>query len=241
LVRVNVFVGRRFSAGVMIFLFLASRFVYKIAKRVGIISGEQRWVISRERRSLEGRVAPLYGFEGGGARLAAMGAILGGDLGGPIRKDRLWYYMSLRRQDNTVSVTGFPVENPGTFGQLTSLQNGTYKLSYQLSQNNKISHYIQYGRKLMPERGASSTGYRWTVFQQDSGSWAANIEWSSIVSPKFFFRVAGSSFGYNWPNLPYGPNGELNENLDYRMTDNGSARRLRGVELGGSQRRRRWR
>jgi L-asparaginase len=34
-------------------------------------------------RCAEGRVAPLYGFEGGGARLAAMGAILGGDLGGP--------------------------------------------------------------------------------------------------------------------------------------------------------------
>lgn len=30
-----------------------------------------------------GRVAPLYGFEGGGARLAAMGVVLAGDLGGP--------------------------------------------------------------------------------------------------------------------------------------------------------------
>jgi carboxypeptidase family protein len=145
-----------------------------------------------------------------------------GDVGGPIKKDKLWYYMSLRKQDNTVTVSGFPIENPGDFGQLTSLQNGTYKLTYQLSQNNKISHYIQYGRKLMPERGASSTRTRWTVFQQDSGSWAGNVEWSSIVSPKFFFRAQGASFGYNWPNLPYGPNGELNENLNHRLTDNGS-------------------
>ena len=40
-------------------------------------------------RCPEGRVAPLYGFEGGGARLAAMGAILGGDLGGPKARIRL--------------------------------------------------------------------------------------------------------------------------------------------------------
>jgi len=36
-----------------------------------------------------GRVAPLYGFEGGGQRLAEMGAILGGDLGGPKARIKL--------------------------------------------------------------------------------------------------------------------------------------------------------
>ena len=40
-------------------------------------------------RCPEGRVAPLYGFEGGGARLAAMGVILGGDLGGPKARIKL--------------------------------------------------------------------------------------------------------------------------------------------------------
>ena len=109
---------------------------------------------------------------------------LNGDVGGPIMKDKLWYYVSLRRQNNTVTVTGFPVEDPGSFGQLTSLQNGTYKLSYQLSQNNRFSHYVQYGRKLMPERGGTSTRYRWSIYNQDSGSWAGNLEWNSIVEPE---------------------------------------------------------
>ncbi len=40
-------------------------------------------------RCAEGRVAPLYGFEGGGQRLVAMGAILGGDLGGPRARIKL--------------------------------------------------------------------------------------------------------------------------------------------------------
>ena len=147
---------------------------------------------------------------------------INGDVGGPIIRDKLWYYVSLRRQNNTVTVTGFPVEDPGSFGQLTSLQNGTYKLTYQLSPNNRFSHYVQYGRKLMPERGGTSTRYRWSIYNQDSGSWAGNVEWNSIVSPKFFFRTAIASFGYNWPNIPYGVNGEFNDNLNHRWTDNGS-------------------
>ena len=161
---------------------------------------------------------------------------LNGDAGGPIKQDKLWFYGSIRRQNNTVTVAGFPVENPGSFGQLTSLQNATYKLSYQLTQNNRLSHYVQYGRKLMPERGGTSTRYRYTVFNQDSGSWAGNLEWNSIVSPKFIFRAAVSSFGYNWPNLPYGVNGELNDNLNHRWTDDGSGTTFTPVGIGRPQR-----
>jgi hypothetical protein len=166
---------------------------------------------------------------------------LNGDIGGPIKRDKLWFYGSIRRQNNTVTVAGFPVENPGTFGQLTSLQNATYKLSYQLTQNNRLSHYVQYGRKLMPERGGTSTRYRYSVFNQDSGSWAGNLEWNSIVSPKFIFRAAVSSFGYNWPNLPYGVNGELNDNLNHRWTDDGSGTTFTfGSEPADRNDRRRW-
>lgn len=165
-----------------------------------------------------------------------------GDIGGPIKKDKLWYFVSLRNQDVTVTVTGFPVENPGTFGQLTRLTNGTYKLTYQLTQNNRLSHYLQYGRKLLPDRGGSSTLYRWGVFMQDSGSYAGNLEWNSVVSPQFFFRGAVSTFGYNWPNVPYGPNGELGENLDYRMTDTylGTTTFTKGSSSADRNDRRRW-
>ncbi len=184
------------------------------------------------------------------ARLAALGVGQGtrtldyfdvnGDVGGPIQRDKLWYYASLRRQDSTVTVSGFPIENPGDFGQLTSLQNATYKLSYQLSPNNRISHYIQYGRKLLPERGGSSTRYRWTVAKQDSGSWAGNMEWNSILGPRFFFRTALSSFGYNFPQVPYGPNGE-DGNLDTRITELGFGSTItKGSEDYTRTDRRRW-
>jgi hypothetical protein len=184
------------------------------------------------------------------ARLAALGVGQGtrtldyydvnGDVGGPIMRDKLWYFASMRRQNNTVTVTGFPVEG-GAFGQLTSLQNATYKLTYQMSPNNRFSHYVQYGRKLMPERGGTSTRYRWSIYNQDSGSWAGNLEWNGILSPQFIMRAAMSSFGYNWPNLPYGVNGEPNENLDHRLTDDGSGSTFTfGSESADRNDRRRW-
>jgi hypothetical protein len=166
---------------------------------------------------------------------------INGDVGGPIRRDKLWYYTSLRNQESTITISGFPIENPGDFGQLTKLQNATYKLSYQLTPNNKISHYIQYGRKLLPYRGGSSTRTRWSVYEQDSSSYAGNAEWNSIVSPKMIFRAAVSTFGYNFPQIPYGPNGERGANLDHRATDNGTGTTYTtGSESEDRTDRRRW-
>jgi L-asparaginase len=53
-------------------------------------------------RCAAGRVAPLYGFEGGGQRLAEMGAILAGDLGGPKARVRLMVALGLTRDPATL-------------------------------------------------------------------------------------------------------------------------------------------
>jgi hypothetical protein len=141
--------------------------------------------------------------------------------GGPIKRDKFWYFGSFRNQQTGVTVLGFPVEDPSDFEFKTQLQNGTYKLTYAANQNNKIGHYIQMGRKLQPNRGAGSTTYKNAEFKQDSISYAANIDWNSVVSPTFFFNTRLATFGYNWPNLPYGASGELNENLTLRLFDDG--------------------
>ncbi len=158
-----------------------------------------------------------------------------GNYGGPIKKDKFWFFLSLRDQDVVTTITGFPAGNPDpNFGFETKLQNGTYKLTYQLNQKNKLSHYIQYGRKVQPNRNASSTTYPDAVYFQDSGSYAGNAEWTSTVSPSFFMVARASMFGYNWPNYPYGStgigvtNGQLDTNVDFRRVEN-----TRGNTAGG--------
>ncbi|MBI1872737.1 MAG: TonB-dependent receptor [Acidobacteria bacterium] len=161
-----------------------------------------------------------------------------GDVGGPIMKDKLWYFTSWRNQRIGTTVSGFPVEAPSDFEFLTRLQNGTYKVTYQLSPNNKIGHYVQLGRKLQPHRDAGTTAYFDSVFKQDSVSYAGNVDWNSIVSPQFFFTARLATFGYNWPDRPYGADGSLNANLAMRRRDQASGNTVGAFNARRNDRRR---
>jgi carboxypeptidase family protein len=143
-------------------------------------------------------------------------------IGGPIKRDKFWYFGSARDQKTGVTVPGFPVDAPSDFEFITRLTNYTYKLNYQLSPNNRLGHYIQWGRKFQPHRGASSTSYLDTPQRQDSWSWAANVDWNNISSSRFVQSARYATFGYDWPDGAYGINGEINTNLRRRMTDNGT-------------------
>jgi Carboxypeptidase regulatory-like domain len=150
-------------------------------------------------------------------------------LGGPIKRDKMWFFTSIRDQRTGQTVDNFPVENPGGFFFETRLTNVTYKINYQLSQNNRLGHYIQWGRKFQPHRGAGSTAYSDAPFRQDSWSWAANLDWNSIIGSKFFHNTRYSTFGYDWPNYAYGLNGEVSSNIRQRRTES-----LTGNTAGGA-------
>ena len=172
-----------------------------------------------------------------------------GNIGGPIRKDKIWFFVSLRDQDVKTTITGFPVENPtGVFPFETRLQNITYKVSAQLAQNHRLSTFLQWGRKLQPSRTASGSNYSDSIYTQNSFSWAGNMEIDSTFSPKFFLISRFITFAYDWPNKPYGgaqgvKGGPL---VDFRRTDNTSGniaggfdpfrynRRRYGVTFDGS-------
>src|SRR5262249_16707707 len=125
--------------------------------------------------------------------------------------DRLWFYTSIRDQLAGHTVTGFPAGSTTNADFTTELQNITYKVSGQLSKNHRLSHYLQWGRKFQPLRNASSTYYGDAVYKQNSFSWASNIEYNGIFTPKFFVSARVGTFGYDWPNVAYpGPGGVVN-------------------------------
>ena len=146
------------------------------------------------------------------------------NLGGPIRKDKLWYFTSFRSQEIATSTTGWPFDGDPSSAPdfLTRLQNITYKLTYQLNQNNKFTHFLQWGRKFQPYRDAAATRTLDAVYSQNSFSWAGKVEWNHIVNPTLFFDVRVGTFAYNWPNQPYEPDGTVSDNkeeLAYRRSD----------------------
>ena len=159
-------------------------------------------------------------------------------VGGPIRRDKFWYFVSLRDQRSGVNRAGFPADNPAPLDFLTKLENFTDKLTYQLNQNNKVSQFFEIRRKLQPLRDAASTRYEDAVFKQESMSSYGSAEWNSVASPTFFHYFRFGSWGYNWPNYAYGLDG-LQQNIQPRRTE-----QLTGNIAGGAREnkthRRRW-
>src|SRR5678816_3225852 len=79
------------------------------------------------------------------------------DLGGPVLKDKLWYFGSFRNY-STVDVTpNYTTKNSD--GSLTNpfdsnLRNYTASGKYQLNKNNTLAAFWTYNRKFQPHRGA---------------------------------------------------------------------------------------
>ena len=140
-------------------------------------------------------------------------------LGGPIKRDKAWFFASVRDQRTGVTVDNFPVEQPRPFFFETRLTNVSYKLTYALSQNHRLGHYIQWGRKYQPHRGASSTTYSDAPFMQDSWSWAANVDLNSVITSRFFFNTRYAQFGYDWPNKAYGVGGIQGVDIRQRRSE----------------------
>ena len=79
------------------------------------------------------------------------------DLGGPIIRDKLWFYGAYGYNYSGLLIPGFiSVETGEQVEYFTRLDNPTLKLTYQMSQNNKFELSQQFNRKWQPYRNASA-------------------------------------------------------------------------------------
>jgi carboxypeptidase family protein len=124
--------------------------------------------------------------------------------GGPIRKDKVWWFGTYRKQFNAVSQPNFQFDK--TFD--TTLWNPVVKGTYQLNQKNKFIGYYQWGQKIQPNRLPFAT-YTYLspeqTFAQDSGSWVYKGEWNGTVSDKLYVEARYGDFGYYFPLITNSP------------------------------------
>ena len=134
--------------------------------------------------------------------------------GGPIKKDKLWWFGTYRTQKNAVAQPLFTFDK--TFD--TKLWNAVGKGTYQVNQNNKVIGYYQWGQKLQPNR-LPNAGYTYpaeaSTNKQNSGSWVYKAEWNSTVSDKVYLEARFGDFGYYFPLLSNG-----SDNFWFRDTTN---------------------
>ncbi len=99
----------------------------------------------------------------------------GGDLGGPVLKDKLWFYTAFRRTEINRFIIGYEVNGkPGT--EYTDLKHWTGKLTWQISTNNRMMGWVNYDAKAMPHRSAGPRRPAETTYFQDSPSWFYHLE-----------------------------------------------------------------
>jgi hypothetical protein len=136
------------------------------------------------------------------------------NVGGPIKRDRLWWFGTYRTQFNAVAQPNFNFDS--TFN--TKLWNAVGKGTYQASQNHKLIGYYQWGQKIQPNRlpfGTAIYDSPDPTFRQDSGSWVWKGEWNGTVSEKLYIEARVGSFGYYFPTL-------ANSEEDYFWRDSGT-------------------
>ncbi len=121
------------------------------------------------------------------------------DLGGPIMKDKLWFYGAYNQFEINKQVAGVAQSIATDIGKFN---NQTVKGTYKLNGKNTIIGYYQRGQKEKPFRNLSSLNPPESVLAQNSVSWMGKGEWQSLLSDKAFLSVNVGEFHEAWPMVP---------------------------------------
>ena len=158
---------------------------------------------------------------------------LNGDVGGPIKKDKFWFYFSHRDEYSGFFIPGFidmKTREPQVY--YTLLRDPTLKLTYQLTNKMKLESMVQFGLKLQPYRDASQ--FVPVEATQNQASWSAigpSLKWTYIIGPKMTMDLSVNRWGFWWPSDA--------RTTDIRKTDQ-TTTNTRGAFAANYQRPIRW-
>ena len=127
------------------------------------------------------------------------------DLGGPILRDKLWFYAAYGHNYSGLFIPGFISERTGEQVEyFTRLDNPTVKLTYQMSRNDKFELSQQFNRKWQPYRNASA--FLPLEATQNQLAWTAigpAVKWTRIINQNMTFDAGFNRSGYWWPDTAW--------------------------------------
>jgi hypothetical protein len=128
------------------------------------------------------------------------------DLGGRIVRDKLWFYGGYAKQTKSQGTAGFAA-GPGPDGQYltgdepqaffeSALYQISSKVSYQMSQNNRLTYAFQQGVKTQPQNGGGRFRPLEATRDYRNPTGIQKAEWQSAVSPRVLLNAMGGYAGY---------------------------------------------
>ncbi len=129
-----------------------------------------------------------------------------GDIGGPILKNKLWFYGAYRQGYQGTFIPGFRTAVGGELTEFfTVLKSPTAKLTYQMTSKQKLEAYVSIPDKFQPYRGGGALVPRDAT--QDQDSWSSQgpvLTYTNIIDSKTSLTAKIARGGYWWPAYTYG-------------------------------------
>ncbi len=121
------------------------------------------------------------------------------DLGGPIVRDRAWFYGFYNHFRIDKVVSGVDRAVATDLGDFDSFGG---KATVRASDRDRLIGYTNWGLKEKPKRGLSTDVGPDSVLAQASWSWAHKVEWQRVWTDRTFVTAAAKHFGFGWPMVP---------------------------------------
>jgi len=122
---------------------------------------------------------------------------VGFQLGGPIIKDKLWFWAGFGEQNiKRVLISGNP--------ERTRIPGLNFKANFQLSPKNRMELNIVYTRKFQPDRGASATRPHETTVDMKAMNLPMKLEDEHFFSDNLLLSAKFHVFPRWWNQFPYG-------------------------------------
>jgi hypothetical protein len=115
------------------------------------------------------------------------------DIGGPIKTDAIWFYLSVRRYDTKEQIINYKKDFE------TGLSNYLLNTTFRLSTNNSLSVFWTFNRKSQPNRGAAANVPPESTWKQLSDKNLENVNWRNVLGQNTFTEVSASMFRMYWP------------------------------------------
>jgi len=127
------------------------------------------------------------------------------DVGGPIKKDKLWWFWGMRNINSDINLIGFTNAKTGQPEVApTTLKNQTGKLSYQINSRNTLSYTVQWDKKYQPYVVTAATAAfvdTNSVQIQDNPEWVQSLVWNSALSARSTLEARFGEFGWKFPRV----------------------------------------
>jgi len=121
------------------------------------------------------------------------------DIGGPIIKDKAWFYGAYNYFKIDRVISGQPIEQATDIGLFDM---PSVKVNFQLTERDQFIGYSQWSLKQKPYRGLSASIPAESIRAQDSWTWLHKAEWQRVWSDRMFSNILVAHFGFGWPMVP---------------------------------------